>query len=243
MPFTLAHPAVVLPIRHHYVDKPALIVGSLAPDFVYFLAGRASSDIGHTLFGMVFINLPLCVILFFAYAYIAKTFWAYMPKCFNLNHQPIFYQSVKTWLIFTLSAWFGMLTHIVWDSFTHNTGFMVVYLPFLQLPIMGLPIFKWLQYSGGVLGCLFIMLYWLWTVKQNQHKNNKQTVYINPIHKLLFWFMVVLGAVILLALWQMGQTISHQAYATWVIRLIDCLAILTFIGLWIMQTIHQTKTP
>lgn len=234
MPFTLAHPAAVLPIRHQYLDKIALIFGSLAPDFVYFLAGQPNNGIGHTLFGMVFINLPLCVLLFFAYAYIAKSFWAYMPKCLNLNHQIIFYQSTKQWLIFILSAFFGMITHIVWDSFTHSTGLMVAYLPFLKMPIMDLPIFKWLQYSGGVLGCLFIMFYWLWSVKQNNN-NHKATINIKPIDKFLFWFLVVLGAVILLILWQMIQRISYQAYATWVIRLIDCFILSLFVLLIIQK--------
>ena len=42
MPFTLAHPVAVLPLaRCRRVHFPAMVIGSLAPDFVYFLHGRA----------------------------------------------------------------------------------------------------------------------------------------------------------------------------------------------------------
>ena len=49
MPFTLAHPVAVLPFsRCRYCHFPALVIGSLSPDFVYFLHGRAVSG-GHGL--------------------------------------------------------------------------------------------------------------------------------------------------------------------------------------------------
>ncbi|MFP5073747.1 DUF4184 family protein [Neisseria sp. WLZKY-1] len=49
MPFTLAHPIAILPFsRCRYCYFPALVIGSLSPDFVYFLHGRAVSG-GHGL--------------------------------------------------------------------------------------------------------------------------------------------------------------------------------------------------
>lgn len=47
MPFTLAHPAVVLPLRHRLLHQEALIIGSMSPDFLYFLYGQASQSFGH----------------------------------------------------------------------------------------------------------------------------------------------------------------------------------------------------
>ena len=37
MPLTIAHPAAVLPFRHSRLPISALVIGSLAPDFEYFL--------------------------------------------------------------------------------------------------------------------------------------------------------------------------------------------------------------
>ncbi|WP_255361307.1 MULTISPECIES: DUF4184 family protein [Eikenella] len=41
MPFTLAHPVAMLPFTRRRVHFPAMVIDSLAPDFVYFLHGRA----------------------------------------------------------------------------------------------------------------------------------------------------------------------------------------------------------
>lgn len=218
MPFTLAHPAVVLPIRHRHFDKSALILGSLAPDFVYFLIGKASLGIGHTLIGIIFINLPLCVLLFYVYGFLSKTIWHYTPNCLNLHHSPNYPNNYRQWIIFVLSALFGMATHILLDSFTHEMGFMVQYFNGLQSLVLGLPIFKWLQYLGGVLGCVFIVVYWLLLAKNTPIQSTANTK-----QKALFWAMMIGIAFILLILWQFFQTIAFNHYATWIIRIIDCV--------------------
>lgn len=33
MPFTLAHPAIILPVSRRYFHFPALVLGSMSPDF------------------------------------------------------------------------------------------------------------------------------------------------------------------------------------------------------------------
>ncbi len=67
MPFTLAHPVAILPFsRCRYCHFPALVIGSLSPDFVYFLHGRAVSG-GHGLADMLWPNLPLCFAVYWLY--------------------------------------------------------------------------------------------------------------------------------------------------------------------------------
>ena len=67
MPFTLAHPIAVLPFsRCRYCHFPALVIGSLSPDFVYFLHGRAVSG-GHGLADMLWPNLALCFAVYWLY--------------------------------------------------------------------------------------------------------------------------------------------------------------------------------
>lgn len=216
MPFTLAHPAVVLPIRHRYTHKSALILGAMSPDFVYFLYGKASLGIGHTFLGMLLVNLPLCVVFFYIYCKLAPSLWFFVPKRLNLGHTPSLPNSTKAWLIFLTSAILGMITHVVLDNFTHATGWAVRHLIFLQSPVLGLPLFKWLQHLGGVIGCLIVLLYWL---KQAQHTNQQQTA--KTKQKWQFWLMVAAFAMTLITIWQLTQPISLTAYATWVIRLVD----------------------
>lgn len=231
MPFTLAHPAVVLPIRR--LDKLALIVGSLAPDFVYFLQGQASLGIGHTAWGVVAVDLPLCVVAFWAYAFIAPVLWRYMPDMLNLNHCPKPTQSPKQWGVFVVSALIGIVSHIVLDSFTHKTGFFVVHFALFHQNFGGLPLFKWLQYGGGIIGLTVVALYWLYNArlcnaKLNAKLNNAKMCNQMPVsatQKCAFWLGVFMILAVLLALWQACCPLPINHYATWVIRLIDCFVL------------------
>lgn len=63
MPFTLAHPAVVIFSKNKNFNLLGLILGSMAPDFIYFLLFNPSSNLGHTLLGFIILNLPICFLL------------------------------------------------------------------------------------------------------------------------------------------------------------------------------------
>ena len=51
MPFTFAHPAIVLPFykKPKFFSMTTLIIGSMSPDFEYFLRVKIKSDMSHTL--------------------------------------------------------------------------------------------------------------------------------------------------------------------------------------------------
>jgi hypothetical protein len=54
MPFTLVHPIVTIPIRKYGFPLSALIIGSMTPDFNYFIFPKLS--VGHTLLGQFYFN-------------------------------------------------------------------------------------------------------------------------------------------------------------------------------------------
>ncbi|MDU4473291.1 MAG: DUF4184 family protein, partial [Clostridium perfringens] len=70
MPFTLAHPAAVVFLKNKKFNLTALILGSMAPDFIYFLNFRPYGNLGHQILGFFILNLPLCILL----AYIFHNF-------------------------------------------------------------------------------------------------------------------------------------------------------------------------
>lgn len=86
MPFTFAHPVAVLPFakKHSkHISVTALILGSMAPDFEYFLHFRPYGVIGHTWLGFLYLNLPLVFLLAYIYHYILKKpFITHLPKPF-----------------------------------------------------------------------------------------------------------------------------------------------------------------
>ena len=70
MPFTFAHPAIVLPLhalQRRCFSLTALVAGSLSPDFEYFLRMQIHSSHIHTLWGLLYFDLPLGLILAFLF--------------------------------------------------------------------------------------------------------------------------------------------------------------------------------
>ncbi|WP_053178170.1 DUF4184 family protein [Peribacillus loiseleuriae] len=63
MPLTFAHPAAILPFlrKSKYINFSAMVLGSMAPDFEYFLSGQPIGEISHTFIGFVAFNLPIVV--------------------------------------------------------------------------------------------------------------------------------------------------------------------------------------
>lgn len=175
MPFTLTHPALVVFNKNNNLNLLGLILGSMAPDFIYFILFNPSSNLGHTLNGFIFFNLPLCFLL----AYIITT----IIKCPFISNLPFglskYYTyllddknksiSLKNVIVFTYSSLIGMLTHVFWDSFTHKTGFFVKNIKFLtesfNILSFKIPIYKILQHGSTIIG-FFIILAFLYSIKK-----------------------------------------------------------------------------
>jgi hypothetical protein len=62
MPFPLAHPAAVLPLKRYcsrWLNFPALVIGSLVPDAAYLSRSDDISSLSHQLFGSLVFGLPV----------------------------------------------------------------------------------------------------------------------------------------------------------------------------------------
>ena len=234
MPLTFAHPAAVLPFSRSskYVNFSALVLGSMAPDFEYFLRGRPSAEIGHTLIGFLTFNLPIVVMVYFIYhMWIHKTLWSHLPSI--LQESPVQKpRSSKVLHIIVLlySALFGMITHVVWDSFTHLNGFMVRKLSILtynvQVLDFSIPIFKLLQHGSTLVGLLIIISYMYIRAKKNRYHDNGL---IKPKQKWMYWSLIAFVAMILFSLWYFIDQVSIGSYGIMVVRIIDCGFISLFI--------------
>lgn len=179
MPFTLAHPAVVIFSKNKNFNLLGLILGSMAPDFIYFLLFNPSSNLGHTILGFVIFNLPICFLLnYLILKFIKNPFIINLPsKICNyytyLIHYDFNFKSTKDIFVFTYSCIVGMLTHILWDAFTHKTGYFVVNINLLKesIHILGyqVPFFKLLQHGSTLLG-FFVILYYFYTIRRYSNK-------------------------------------------------------------------------
>lgn len=171
MPITFAHPLAVIPFRRTKLDFTALIVGSMSPDFLYFIRLSAQAHYGHTFSGVFFFCVPVGLILIWLFHFIMKKpLLALLPLSHQISLSPPSAQYKfgprSRFLLIILSLVFGALTHILWDSFTHEHGWSVQRWPFLQQRLItilsfDLKLYKALQYAGGLIGTPFLFwLYW-----------------------------------------------------------------------------------
>lgn len=141
MPFTFSHPAIVLPlakINQKYISTTALVAGSMAPDFEYFVNMRMMQVHGHTIPGMFYYDLPMAIIMCFLFHYAVRdaiikyspiTLKRELNEYYGYNWMDRF---KSHWHVVILSAIIGIASHLFWDSFTHEGRYFVDLIPFLQ---------------------------------------------------------------------------------------------------------------
>jgi hypothetical protein len=174
MPFTPAHPAIVVPLARW---KPgsfvlsALIVGSLAPDFEYFVHMRPVRTIGHNLHGIPLMCVPAGLVVLWVFEYVLKRPLIHLlptphRRCLLAQGSPIPFLPASQLGLILLSLAIGAFSHIAWDSFTHENGWVVERIPYLLAPLTSfwgheLRVFKFLQHGSTVIG-LAVLAYWYW---------------------------------------------------------------------------------
>ena len=170
MPFTFSHPAIVLPLTYlprKWYSLTGLVIGSLTPDFEYFLRMKVQSNYSHTLSGAFGFDLPLGILLAFIFQDIVRN------KLFDnlptfLNSRLLAFKDFnwnkyfkKNWFVVVVSIIIGTLSHIFLDSFTHDSGFFVQTIPSLKskINVLGiqLPVFKILQHGSTIIGGVVII--------------------------------------------------------------------------------------
>jgi hypothetical protein len=170
MPWTFAHPAAVLPLRKVFPRRLsfcALVVGSMSPDFPFYFGSFAMSRKAHTLGGLFAICLPSGLALIAIIRVLHKPIAGLFPsphrqRLLSLAPLPnVFKPSGFFWVSIALLV--GGLTHLVWDSFTHESGYFVMHWPILQKKIFlfgekGSELYEVIQVVSSVLGFGIVIL-------------------------------------------------------------------------------------
>lgn len=169
MPFTPAHIATAIPFRHTRLVPSAVIIGTMAPDFEYFLRLSPSIGFGHTPLGSLVLTIPLALLVLWLFHYCVKALAiSLMPRGVQqrlvdkLTPFPFFGGSRFSLIL--LSLLIGIATHLAWDSFTHPHSWLTEHWNFLRqlstLPIVGpVPHYKVLQHLSTLLG-LAVLCAW-----------------------------------------------------------------------------------
>ncbi len=146
MPFTFCHPAAVLPLRGFStlrLNFAALVIGSLTPDFGYYLSCFEFASYAHTAPGVFLACLPSGLGLLAVFYLVRR------PVCFLLPmpHRAALAPLCSSWprldplsvIMALLSIVLGAWTHTLWDSFTHESGWFVTRIWWLRAPLFTTP--------------------------------------------------------------------------------------------------------
>jgi hypothetical protein len=170
MPFTLSHAAAALPFRKLKPIWPALVIGTFAPDFQYFLNLSDESRRWHDFPEVLTVALPVGLLVFWAFEYFVKVsatelLPAEVQRRLPEVRQKIWFTNWSRWPAVVGWIVVGLATHIFWDSFTHSTSWSYEHWAWLHRPMAvplhdPMPLYKLLQHGSSVLGLLGLM-FWL----------------------------------------------------------------------------------
>ncbi len=172
MPFTLSHAAAILPFRRLRLVASALVIGTFAPDFEYFFMVVPMDRYGHTPIGVFFLTLPLAlVVLWIFHNFIKRPAAMLLPDSVQCRlHQYLGefeFRGLGRFLLIVISILLGIVTHLVWDSFTHRTGWFFHHWHLLResvvVPVLGsIPYYKLFQHVSTVLGLAILAVWLVW---------------------------------------------------------------------------------
>jgi len=165
----------------------------------------------HSWSGVLWIDTPLALLLTFLFHFVVRNHL--------INNAPISFQRrlnrytyfnwfsyfKKRWSIIIICVVIGICSHLIWDGFTHESGYFVQHLPFLlaSVPVgsFRLEVPMLLQVLSSMMGAL-VVYYALWQLPVNKNITIN-TNYLN------FWKKVSVVSVIIFSI-RLSFGISHE---------------------------------
>lgn len=169
MAFTTSHPAAVLAFNYlpkRWFSLTALTIGSMIPDFEYFIRMAMQTKYSHTFWGMFWFDLPLALSFMFIYNATMKDklidhLPAYLNKrlsAYKNNGRP---RLKRPLIVITISILIGVASHLFWDSFTHPGRYFVRHISMLtnSVVMVGHPIlvYNLVQHVSTIIGAIIIV--------------------------------------------------------------------------------------
>lgn len=158
-----------MPLRR-YLVLSALVVGSLAPDFRYFLNLAPRGHFGHSFKGVFIFCLPVGLAVLWVFQQVMKlplislAPQSHQQKLASLA-KPFRWGGAGRFGLIVASLLLGALSHLAWDAFTHDRGLVVRNVPNFRVPLEEFgthrPLYNLLQHGSSLLG-LTLLVFWYW---------------------------------------------------------------------------------
>lgn len=233
MPFTPSHAVIALPFVRTPLVPAAIAIGAMTPDLPLFVRGIGLNyAFTHTLSNILWTSL-LAFVLFLLWRAVLR------PAVPELAPPVLSRKIPEEWsqrgvaaarsavgvgekssypVLLAVSLLIGVVSHIVWDLFTHEGRWGVQVLPILDEMWGPLPGFKWLQYGSSIVG-LAILGMWAWRWLRRRAPRRDITSTLAQSVRIAWWVSL---PVLLVAAWCWGLvalgpldadfTFRHLAY-------------------------------
>lgn len=233
MPFTPSHAVVALPFVRTSLVPAAIAIGAMTPDLPLFLRGvGVSYSFTHTFAHVVWTAL-IAFVLFLLWRVVLRPAVPELAPMWLARHLPADWDDAGSVaarkavgvgesrgypVLLAISLILGVLSHIVWDLFTHEGRWGVELFPALAEawgPLVG---FKWLQHGSSVVG-LAVLGVWalLWLRRRAPRTGVRQR--LATWVRVAWWLSLPVALVVA---WVMGLvllgpldsefTVQHLAY-------------------------------
>lgn len=252
MPFTPSHAVVALPFVRTPLIPAAIAVGAMTPDLPLFVRGAGLTyDATHT-------NVALSGLVAIA---LLVVWWTVLrPAVRELSPRwlaarlPEPWDATGTGVVATLqrprgttragrhpvgfaallavSLLLGVLTHIVWDAFTHEGRWGLEVIPALTEPWGPLPGYKWLQYGSSVGGLVLLALF---AVAWLRRREPLAVTRLLPAAVRMVWWLSL--PVILVAAWLVGAATHGPFTPVWTPQHLAYLVLPPACAVWGVLTV------
>lgn len=228
MPFTFSHPAIILPLKYlpkNWFSLTGLVVGSVTPDFEYFIRMKVQSNYSHTLYGIFWFDLPLAILLSFLFHNTVRNALFFNSPdviksriliftSFNWNNY-----FKENWIVVVISMLIGIASHLLWDGFSHNQGYFVEHISTLKnsINLLGneIPIWKITQHLSTLIGAIVI------TISFFKFSENK--IQYSVINK-KYWIIISITTFLILILRFLAD-LKHATLGNSIVSLISAFLI------------------
>lgn len=254
MPFTPSHAVVALPFIRTPLVPAAVAIGAMSPDLPLFVRGVGLNySFTHT-FANVLWTAALAFVLFLIWRVLLRPAVPELTPLWVARRLPVDWsqggvtaagRSVGIGerrgypLLLAVSLILGVLSHIVWDQFTHEGRWGAETFPILDAMWGPLAGFKWLQHASSVGGLAIIGVWALLRMRRAVPRAGVEQRLPRGV-RLAWWISlpVILAAAIVFGYAALGPfdaefTVQHLAYrvlppacALWgAITLVLCLVL------------------
>lgn len=230
MPFTPSHAVVALPFVRTPLVPAAIAVGAMAPDLPLFLRGTPLT------YGITHSNVIVAVLV--AAALLGVWWYLVRPAVRELAPAALAARLPREWdatgsevwstlnrarpgaqspvwrelfaVLLAISLFLGVLSHIVWDSFTHEGRWGLELFPALEQMWGPLPGYKWFQHGSSALGLVILAVFaviWL------RRRAAAPVTRVIPDSVRVAWWISL--PVILVGAWILGLALYGPLTAEW----------------------------